>query len=137
MRRLYGTGDFEHVSYRVLEEDGQRVLAINAAEKTWGPDYLRFGLGLSSDFDGDSSFNLLGSYRQTWLNERGAEWRNDVQIGQTTSWQSEWYQPLSAGNPLFVAPHLAITQGSADLYDDDRRIGSTVTKKLRNSGREG
>lgn len=124
MRRLYGTGDFEHVSYRVLEEDGQRVLAINAAEKTWGPDYLRFGLGLSSDFDGDSSFNLLGSYRQTWLNERGAEWRNDVQIGQTTSWQSEWYQPLSAGNPLFVAPHLAITQGSADLYDDDRRIGT-------------
>ena len=124
MRRLYGTGDFEHVSYRVLEEDGQRVLAINAAEKTWGPDYLRFGLGLSSDFDGDSSFNLLGSHRQTWLNERGAEWRNDVQIGQTTSWQSEWYQPLSAGSPLFVAPHLAITQRSADLYDDDRRIGT-------------
>lgn len=124
MRRLYGTGDFEHVSYRVLEEDGQRVLAIDAVEKTWGPDYLRFGLGLASDFDGDSSFNLLGSHRQTWLNDRGAEWRNDIQIGQTTSWQSEWYQPLSAGNPLFVAPHLAITQRSADLYDDDRRIGT-------------
>jgi len=124
MRRLYGTGDFEHVSYRIVDEDGKRVLAINAAEKTWGPNYLRFGLGLSSDFDGDSSFNLLGSYRQTWLNERGAEWRNDVQIGQTTSWQSEWYQPLSAGSPLFVAPHLAITKRSADLYDDERRIGT-------------
>lgn len=124
IRRLYGTGDFEHVSYRIEETDGKRVLAITPTEKTWGPDYLRFGLGLSSDFDGDSSFNLLGSHRQTWLNDRGAEWRNDVQIGQTTSWQSEWYQPLSAGNPLFIAPHLAITQGSADLYDDDRRIGT-------------
>lgn len=124
MRRLYGTGDFEHVSYRIVEEDDKRVLAIDAAEKTWGPDYLRFGLGLSSDFDGDSYFNLLGSHRQTWLNDRGAEWRNDVQIGQTTTWQSEWYQPLSAGNPLFVAPHLAITQSSADLYDDERRIGT-------------
>ena len=124
IRRLYGTGDFEHVSYRIEEADGKRVLAITPTEKTWGPDYLRFGLGLSSDFDGDSSFNLLGSHRQTWLNDRGAEWRNDVQIGQTTSWQSEWYQPLSAGNPLFIAPHLAITQRSADLYDDDRRIGT-------------
>jgi NTE family protein len=124
IRRLYGTGDFEHVSYRIEEENGKRVLAITPAEKTWGPDYLRFGLGLSSDFDGDSSFNLLGSHRQTWLNDRGAEWRNDVQIGQTTSWESEWYQPLSAGNPLFVAPHLAITQRSADLYDDERRIGT-------------
>lgn len=124
MRRLYGTGDFEHVSYQVLEEHGKRVLAIDAAEKAWGPNYLRFGLGLSSDFDGDSSFNLLGSHRQTWLNDRGAEWRNDVQIGQTTRWQSEWYQPLSAGNPLFVAPHLNISQRSTDLYDDDRRIGT-------------
>lgn len=124
MRRLYGTGDFEHVSYRVLEEDGKRVLAIDAAEKTWGPDYLRFGLGLSSDFDGDSSFNLLGSYRQTWLNEQGAEWRNDVQLGQTNSVESEWYQPFSAGSPLFVAPHMAITQRSADLYNGDRRIGT-------------
>jgi len=124
IRRLYGTGDFEHVSYRIEEAEGKRVLAITPTEKTWGPDYLRFGLGLSSDFDGDSSFNLLGSHRKTWLNERGAEWRNDVQIGQTTRWESEWYQPLSAGNPLFIAPHLAITQRSADLYDDQRRIGT-------------
>jgi len=30
MRQLYGTGDFEHVSYSFLEEPGRRVLAVSA-----------------------------------------------------------------------------------------------------------
>src|SRR5262249_32328659 len=68
MRRLYGTGDFEHVNYRIIEEPGRRVLAVDAVEKSWGPNYLRFGLGLSSDLKGENFFNLLATYRQTWLN---------------------------------------------------------------------
>jgi NTE family protein len=38
MRRLYGTGDFEHVNYRIIEEPGRRVLAVDAVEKSWGPN---------------------------------------------------------------------------------------------------
>ena len=53
MRRLYGTDDFEHVDYRIVEEAGRRILEVDAVEKSWGPNYLRFGLGLSSDFQGD------------------------------------------------------------------------------------
>lgn len=124
MRRLYGTGDFEHVNYRFLEEPGKRILAVDAVEKTWGPDYLRFGLGLSSDFSGDAFFNILGSYRQTWLNERGAEWRTDVQLGHTSGLYTELYQPFKADGPLFVAPHAAIERRTADLYRDDDRIAS-------------
>src|SRR3990167_1207322 len=124
LRRLYGTGDFEHVSYRLLEESGKNVLAVDAAEKSWGPDYLRFGLGMSSDFSGDAFYNLLGSYRQTWLNELGAEWRTDVQIGHTNGLYSEFYQPFSATGPFFVAPHLAIEQQTADIYQDDNRVAS-------------
>ena len=124
LRRLYGTGNFERVNYRLLDEEGERVLAINAVEKTWGPDYLRFGLGLSSDFSGDAFFNLLGSYRKTWLNELGAEWRTDVQLGHVTGLYSEFFQPLSATGPFFVAPHLAIERRTADLYQQDDRIAS-------------
>ena len=100
MRRLYGTGDFEHVNYRILEEPGKRVLAVDAVEKSWGPDYLRFGLGLSSDFTGDAYFNLLAAHRKTWLNSLGAEWRTDVQIGHNNSLRTEFYQPLIANQPL-------------------------------------
>ena len=124
MRRLYGSGDFEHVNYRLSDEQDKRVLTVDAVEKSWGPDYLRFGLGLSSDFSGDAFFNLLGSYRQTWLNEQGAEWRTDVQLGHTSGIYSEFYQPLSAGSPFFVAPHLALERSTADLYQDDDRVAS-------------
>jgi len=127
MRRLYGTGDFEHVNYRFLEEPGKRVLAVDAVEKTWGPDYLRFGLGLSSDFSGDAFFNLLSSYRKTWLNSLGAEWRTDIQLGHTSSLFSEFYQPLHAQGTFFIAPHVLIQRRTADLYQDDDRIASYVT----------
>lgn len=122
LRRLYGTGNFEHVKYSLLDDAGKHVLAIDAAEKSWGPDYLRFGLSLSSDFSGDAYFNLLGSYRRTWLNELGAEWRTDVQIGHTSGLYSEFYQPLSSTGPFFVAPHLTIEQRTAELYQLDERI---------------
>ena len=124
MRRIYGSGDFEHVSYRFIEEPGKRILAVDAAEKAWGPDYLRFGLGLSSDFSGDAFFNLLGSYRKTWLNELGAEWRTDVQLGHTSGLYTEFYQPLSADGPFFVAPRAELERRTADLYRDDDRVAS-------------
>ncbi|MDH4053237.1 MAG: patatin-like phospholipase family protein [Rubrivivax sp.] len=123
MRRLYGTGDFEHVNYRFLEERGRRVLAVDAVEKSWGPDYLRFGIGLSSDLGGDAYFNLLASYRKTWLNSLGAEWRTDAQIGRTSSLMTEFYQPLSASGTFFVAPRLSFERRTTDVYGGgDERI---------------
>ena len=124
MRRIYGTDNFEHVNYRFLEEPGRRVLAVDAVEKSWGPDYLRFGLGLSSDLQGDSYFNLLASYRRTWLNTLGAEWRNNLQIGRTSSFMSEFYQPLDDRGFFFVAPHASYERRTTDLYDGSRRIAS-------------
>ncbi len=76
MQRLFGTDDFEHVNYRILDEPGRRVLDVDAVEKSWGPNYVRFGLGLGSDLHGDTFFNLAASYRRTWINSLGAEWRN-------------------------------------------------------------
>lgn len=124
MRRLYGTGDFEHVNYSFLEEPGRRVLAVDAVEKTWGPDYLRFGLGLSNDFKGDAFFNLLVSYRQTWLNALGAEWRNDLQIGRTSSLRTEFYQPLNSTATFFVAPHAGIERRAINVFQGSSRVAT-------------
>ena len=123
MLRLFGTGDFEHVNYRILEEAGRRVLEIDAVEKSWGPNYLRFGLGLGSDFKGDSFFNLAASYRRTWVNELGAEWRSDVQIGRTGRFATEFYQPLRSRGDWFVAPRLEVERRSVDLFSGSQRIG--------------
>lgn len=124
MRRLFGTGDFEHVNYRFLEEPGNRILAVSAIEKSYGPGYLRFGLGLSSDFRGDAYFNVLASYRRTWLNQLGAEWRTDVQVGQTSSITSEFYQPLDTRQYFFIAPRVEFQRRTVNIFNGDTRFAA-------------
>jgi NTE family protein len=125
MRRLFGTGDFEHVSYRLLEEPGRRILSVDAAEKSWGPNYVRLGLGLSSDFGGDAFFNVLASHRRTWLNSLGGEWRNDLQFGRTNRIATSFYQPLQAGGSgLFFEPRVEFQRRTFDLFQADQRIAT-------------
>ncbi|MCU0973546.1 MAG: patatin-like phospholipase family protein, partial [Burkholderiales bacterium] len=94
LKRLFGRGDFDRVDYSLVDEDGKRAVLINASEKAWGPNYIKFGLGLYTDFQDGQRFNLLGSYRRTWLNSLGAEWRTDAQVGFTNRFVTEFYQPL-------------------------------------------
>jgi NTE family protein len=124
MRRLFGTGDFEHVSYRIMEEPGRRVLSVDAIEKSWGPNFLRLGLGLSSDFGGDAFFNVLASYRKTWMNTLGAEWRTDLQIGRTSRIFTEFYQPLVVARYLFIVPSAQYERRAVNIYQDNERIAS-------------
>ena len=122
--RLYGTRDFEHVSYRLLETPTKQILNIQGVEKSWGPNFLRFGLGLSSDFSGNAFFNLQAQYRRTWINSYGGEWYNDVALGRNTAWYSEFYQPLDARQRFFVAPYLDLERRFLDVF-----VGDTPTSE--------
>jgi NTE family protein len=122
MLRLYGTGDFEHVSYRIVEEQGKRVMAVDAVEKAWGPNYLRLGIGLSSDFSGQTFFNVIAGHRMTWLNSLGAELRTDMALGFNNSLRVEFYQPLNVNARFFVAPRVEISQDRVNLFRGKDRI---------------
>jgi NTE family protein len=133
MRRLYGTGDFEHVNYRILDEPGKRVMAVDAVEKTYGPNYLRLGIGLSSDFAGETYFNLLATHRMTWLNSLGAELRTDAQVGFNNSLRMEFYQPLNAKGRVFIAPRVEVAQDRLNLFSGNDRI-AVYTVATRTAG---
>jgi NTE family protein len=123
LRRIYGRGDFEGVDYRIVgSAGGPRAMVITPREKDWGPDYLRFGLGLESDFQGDNAFNLLVQYRKTWLNRLGAEWLTEAQIGQDTHLSSEWYQPLTDSGVWFVSLPGAVGQTTRGVFQGDNKI---------------
>ncbi len=122
MRHLYGTGDFEHVNYRVFDEGDKHILMVEAVEKSWGPNYLRFGLGLSTDFQGDAHYNLLARYRRTWVNSLGAEWRNQLQLGRDSSVSSDFFQPLTDTADYFVAPHFSIDQTTPGVFQGDVKV---------------
>lgn len=120
LKRIYARGDFERVGYTLAPEPGVgNVLTAEVTEKSWGPNFLRFGLGLSSDLQGNSFFNLAASHRATWLNRLGGEWRNDVQIGHTDRLATEWHQPLTPAQRLFVAGRLEFSREPFDLYLPD------------------
>jgi NTE family protein len=97
---------------------------VDAVEKSWGPNFLRLGLGLSSDFSGDSFFNVLASYRKTWLKFLGAEWRTDVQIGRTGRIFTEFYQPLVVDRYLFVVPSAQAERRAVSIFQGNSRIAA-------------
>jgi NTE family protein len=120
IKRIYALGDFERVSYSIADDPGKgRVLTADVVEKSWGPNYLRFGLGLSSDLSGDSFFTLIATHRWALLNSLGGEWRNDVQIGHADRLVSEFYQPLTPAQRVFVALRAETARDPFDVYDAD------------------
>ena len=131
LRRIYGRGDFESVGYRIAEESGRRILLIQPREKTWGPDYLRFGVGLATDFSGQSPFNMLASYRKTWMNRLGGEWLTELQIGNRPFLFTEFYQPINERGQFFVAPYARIGQTVEGVFSDGHRVADYKVQETR------
>ncbi|MFO1314854.1 MAG: patatin-like phospholipase family protein [Burkholderiales bacterium] len=131
LRRIFGRGDFEGVSYRIIGDAGPRAMVITPREKSWGPDFLRFGLGLQSDFQGDDSFNLLVQYRKTWINHLGGELLVEGQVGQDTHLYGELYQPLHEPGVWFVSPYAAIGQTTRGVFLGDVRVADYLVGSTR------
>ena len=108
LNRLYGRGDIEQIDYRIADEGRFRGLIVQVREKSWGPDYFRFGLALDSDLQGETSFNLLLGHKRSWLNSLGGEWDNEVELGRIRRYGTEFYQPLNVGNWLFASAYGAV-----------------------------
>lgn len=121
--RLYGTDDLERVSLSLSEwRDGEADLNVDVQEKSWGPSYVRFGLALESNFQGESAFNLSGQYNARVLDSLGAEWRTRLQVGRENIVDSEYYQPMDAGGLWFVAPRVFAENAPANVYQQNVRV---------------
>lgn len=117
--RVYSSGDFEAVSYSVVDEGSRSILVITPYEKSWGYNAIRVGGNVQTNFNDDNTFNLLVAHSWRWLNRWGAEWRNEVQIGEARRFLTEWYQPLGAGSHWFVLPRLESLRQERNLFLGD------------------
>ena len=127
MQELAATGDYERVDYR-LENQGQpgaESLVVSLRENDWGPNYLRIGMDLQTDFEGRSAFNLRLSHNRHWLDESGAEWRNRIQVGETMGLYSEIYQPWGAKGQGFAAAYFDGGLKRVELYNLDGALAAT------------
>ncbi|MEP7154906.1 MAG: patatin-like phospholipase family protein [Betaproteobacteria bacterium] len=135
--RAFGTGYFERINYSLIDEGGKNVLNVDAREKQWGPNYLRFGLTLAADTEGEGRFNLLMRYLRTQVNAYGAEWRNDFQLGRDRRFASQFFQPLGASgflNAISLSPGIEYAKRPIDSFNGVQRTAqlqvSTNAKTL-------
>ena len=138
-RTLAASGDYLRADYRLVSSNsGADGLVFDLEDKPWGPNYLRVGLDLATDFNGRGSFNLKLSHNRHWLTPSGTEWRNRLQIGAVPSFFTELYHPLNwtAGlaNDWFVATYASSERRDGTLYGQD---GSELARFKRTTARAG
>ena len=122
MQSIYGEGYYQGVDYALLPSRERNILRITPVEKSWGPDYLLFGMNLSSNVGSWSAYNLRAAYRRTWLNSYGGEWLSGVQVGEDSRIFTQFYQPLDPGQRFFVQPSVFAGRSLRDVYQDNNRI---------------
>ena len=99
-RGLAATGDFLRADYRLVRRDGRDGIVFELEDKPWGPNFLRVGLDLATDFAGRSGFNLKLAHDRHWLTPAGTEWRNRLHLGESPLVGSELYHPLRWGDEM-------------------------------------
>lgn len=128
---LYSLGEFEQIRYFVHpEKDGSNRLEYAMSEKIWGPNYIRMGLRLQSDFEQDAKWGVLLNFRKTSLNTLGAEWENELEMGSKLGLFSEFYQPLNASGVFFAAPSLRYVKDAEGIYSNSQRIAEYDVGRL-------
>ncbi len=120
-RRLAASGDYVRADYQLISTPDGDGLVFDLEDKPWGPHYFRIGLDMSTDFNGDSAFNIKISHNRHWLDAYGSEWRNQVQIGAVPRWATELYHPLNwtigMANDWFVAGYGEVERRAASVYN--------------------
>jgi NTE family protein len=127
-RILHGSGDFERVDVSSrLDPLDRHIVVIDVDEKPWGPDYLRFGGRAVSDFQTDARFSLIVQHTHTWVNAWGAEWRNELQVGDVRRLATSFYQPLGPGSSWFIEGVLQTVKSDIDIFDHAFRRTDRLT----------
>lgn len=127
---LFALGDFEKVEYDVTGPPGQRKVVLSPVEKSWGPNILRFDLGLYADQSGEMSAILRGDHEWTWLNSLGGSWRNTLQVGRQSLLQTAFYQPLDVSQRFFFRPSVNYENSLESFFNDGERVAKYYLKNL-------
>jgi NTE family protein len=122
-QRLAASGDYVRADYRLVSSPEGDGLVFELVDKPWGPHYFRIGLDLTTNFAGQSAFNIKISHNRHWLDANGTEWRNQVQIGAVPRWATELYHPLNwtlgLSNDWFTAGYGEIERREVAVYNSE------------------
>jgi len=118
---LFGRGNFESVDYRVRGEAGD-TLEVAARRNSWGPNYVRFGLSLQDDFNGNSNYNGAARFVLADIGPLAAEWVWDAQVGVEPRIATEAHIPFGDEARWFWMPQARFELSNVPLVRSGERI---------------
>lgn len=126
LNRIHGMGDFQTVTYDLAPTNGSYRLEYSTTEKFWGPAYLHFGTKVEITTGATALWSLLLNYTRTQLNPLGGEIQIDLEGGGYKRYaKGEWYQPVSWGEHLFLAPSFIYSGEDIEYY-----VGNTAVADI-------
>jgi NTE family protein len=112
---MYGQGNLEELDYRVVRDETDRFgLSLDARRNSWGPNYVRFGLNLQDDFEGNSSYNAAARFVLSEITSPGGELVLDLQMGEDTKDASGYF---FLPHVLFEARNIEVLNGQTPLAE--------------------
>ncbi len=123
-RRMAALDELDSVAYRLEGDPEASTLVWLPTEISLGQSVLRPALGLFADGGGDFKFLMGVQHVRHWINPLGAQWRNQLQIGDESSLATSFYQPLDVAQRTFVEPGLFIQRIVEDVYDHGDRLAT-------------
>ena len=123
-RRMAALDELDSVAYRLEGDPQASTLVWMPTEISLGQSVLRPALGLFADGGGDFKFLLGVQHVRHWINPLGAQWRNQLQIGDESSLTTSFYQPFDVGQDFFVEPGAFVERIVEDVYNLGDRIAT-------------
>lgn len=117
---VYSLDIFQSVTYDLEQRaEGSTGIVINSIPRSWGPNYLQFGLELSDDFEGNTDFRLGAAYTRNALNSLGGDLRVIVNVGREDRIEFDFYQPIERRARWFVEPRVYVARDLFNVFDED------------------
>lgn len=116
IERIYGLGYFEQVDYQVVWDDDNSGVELRTTPRSWGPDYLSFGLTLEENFDTESNYRAAVSYLRTAINQYGAEFQTDLQVGSEPIIRAKYWQPLRRDARAYSSVRASVGRQNVNRY---------------------
>lgn len=114
--RLYSMNEFQRVDAFTLLEPDEKVLHVVAEEKSWGPNFLQFGIGWEDDLDNNSDLNFDIAYTLGNLTKNGGELRSELKMGSLRSFDTEFYWPLNSYRSVYSSSRYSLQSYAWDYY---------------------
>lgn len=122
--RMSALKDLESVGYRLEGDPNAATLVWLPQEVSIGTNVVRPSMGLYAAGGGDLKFVLGVQHVRSWLNDRGGQWRNNIQVGYPSQFSTSLYQPFDVAQRYFIEPGLVVSRSVEDAYIDGDHIAT-------------